>query len=126
MIFRLFAAALAMLLLATPAPNAAAQTVDPARIEDALDRLQLDDQQRDDVRPILEAGALERLAILQEAGIEPGQKPSIRQLMSIRGPVSEVSARTEQELAAVLSPVQMELYRAMVEERRAAFRAQYF
>lgn len=92
------------------------------RLAETLARLNLTDAQRTSAKPIIEAGVRERAQILQAAGFEPGKRPSLRQLRSVKGPLKDSRARTEAQLATILSSEQMAEYRKIQEERRAQFR----
>ena len=102
---------------------AMAQMVGPAEMEAMAARLELTDTQRSAVEPVIVDGMNERQAILQSAGIVPGQKPTLAQVMSIRGPMRASRQRTEDQLKAILSPQQMAEYRIIVEETRASLLA---
>ena len=122
MMTRLFISFLVAVALTGPV---AAQEVDPAQFAAAAQRLNLTEAQMAAFRPIVETGMRERAKILRDAGFARGQKPTRAQLMDVRQPVMASRARTESELAKILSPSQMEIYRDMVEEQSAAFRARF-
>ncbi|MGI9502513.1 MAG: hypothetical protein ACR2RE_05610 [Geminicoccaceae bacterium] len=119
------AVAVLIALIGASATITAAQQIDPARLQATIARLNLTEAQKTDARPIVEAGIRERLQILQEAGFERGQKPSLRQLLMVRGPIRKSQARTEAQLSDILSPDQMEEYRKIVEESREQMRARF-
>ena len=99
---------------------------DPAAIEVATERLGMTETQRVAVKPIIEAGIRERMQILQDAGFERGQRPSLWQLHKVRGPIRLLRARTEAELSKVLSFQQLATYRLLVEEQRQKLRKKHF
>ena len=99
---------------------------DRAAIEQAAERLGLNETQREAVKPIIEAGIRERMQILQDAGFERGQRPSLRQLLKVRGPIRLLRARTDAELSEVLSFQQLATYRLLVEEQRQKLREKHF
>ena len=103
----------------------AAQQIDVERVQPIIARLNLTETQKTAARPIVEAGIRERLQILQEAGFERGQKPSLLQLLKVRGPIKESQARTEAQLSDILASDQMEEYRKIVEEAREQMRARF-
>lgn len=105
--------------------TANAQFNESERLEYFVSELQLSDVQEAQARPILVSGQQERLAILQSAGIEPGTKPKLHQMIKLRQPMQASQARTEAQLAAVLSPEQMTRYRVLIEEMREEMRAQF-
>ena len=103
----------------------AAQQIDLERVQSTIARLNLTEAQKTVARPIVEAGIRERLQILQDAGFERGQKPSLLQLLKVRGPIKESQARTEAQLSDILATDQMEEYRKIVEEAREQMRARF-
>ena len=119
------AVALALSLTGAAAPLTAADRLDPAQLQETTARLNLTEAQKQAVRPILEAGIRERVQILQAAGFEPGKKPSLRQLLQLRGPLGESRARTEAQLSDILSTAQMQAFRTIAEERRQKMRQQF-
>lgn len=118
-------ATLVLMLAGVVALPAAAQHITPEQMEETVVRLNLTEAQKQSVRPIIEAGVRERMQILQDAGIRPGEKPGVRQLMRVRGPMTESRERTEARLSQVLEPAQMQEYRAIVEEQRQKMRQQF-
>ena len=99
---------------------------DRAAIEAAAKRLGMTETQREAVVPIIEAGIRERMQILQDVGFERAQRPSLRQLLKVRGPIRLLRARTEAELSEVLSFQQLATWRLLVEEQRQKLREKYF
>ena len=119
------AVALVLSLAGAAAPLTAAEQANPAQLQETMARLNLTEAQKQAVRPILEAGIRERVQILQEAGFERGKKPSLRQLLQVRGPLGESRARTEAQLSGILSTAQMQEFRTIAEERRQKMRQQF-
>lgn len=117
--------ATAMVFSGQAASNAEPE-FDRAAIEQAAERLGMNETQREAVKPIIEAGIRERMQILQDAGFERGQRPSLRQLLKVRGPIRLLRARTEAELSEVLSFQQLATYRLLVEEQRQKLREKHF
>ena len=117
--------AVTMVLLGGPASNAQPE-IDRAAIEAAAERLNMTETQRVAVKPIIEAGFRERVQILKDAGFERGQRPSLRQLIKVRGPIRLSRARTEAELSGVLNLQQLATYRLLVEEWRQKAREKHF
>ena len=119
---RVFIIACGLVLTSVPSHaldrEAIKTTIDQMAIE-----LNLTDAQRQTVEPILAKGMEERAAILKSAGFEKDRKPTMRQLWRVSGPIKASRARTEQQLAQVLSPRQMTRYRAIMDEMRKKFRA---
>lgn len=95
------------------------------QIETVVTRLALTEEQEAVARPIFQEGFRERMAILQEAGIQPGEKPKLHQMMRIRSPMQASQAKTEERLSAVLSQSQMAEYKIILEEIRRQMRAQF-
>lgn len=100
-----------------------AQTLDGSQLNRLITELELSESQAVVVRPILLEGFNERLAIMESAGIEPGQKPKVHQMIKVRAPMIESSKKTESRLSAVLTTGQMVRYRDFVEKVRGKFRA---
>ena len=119
------AVALVLSLTSAAAAQAAAVQFDPAQLQETMARLNLTEAQKQAVRPILEAGIRERLQILQAAGFERGKKPSLPQLLQVRGPLRESRARTEAQLSDILGRAQMQELRTIAEERRRKMRQRF-
>ncbi|MDJ0614838.1 MAG: hypothetical protein QNJ29_14310 [Rhizobiaceae bacterium] len=103
--------------------TANAQGVDSSQINKMFAVLNLTEAQKAEAKPIVLEGFNERMSILETVGLEPGTKPTFQQVMKLRGPISASQRRTEARLSEVLSPMQMDQYRAFVSERRKEFRA---
>lgn len=100
--------------------------IDRTAIEAAAERLNMTETQSAAVKPIIEAGIRERLQILKDAGFESGQRPSLLQLVKVRGPIRLSRAGTEAQLSELLSFRQLATYRLLVEEWRQKAREKYF
>ncbi|MEM9997081.1 MAG: hypothetical protein AAF809_05225 [Bacteroidota bacterium] len=122
------------LLLAAPAFAQPTEPSDEARerlraqVDATLDRLDVTDEQRAAVAPILEASMLERLAVLQEYGIDPQNpsangRPSIRTMRKMRGDIEDVQERTEEQLEEHLTDDQIDAWKDIEKERQAQMRA---
>ncbi|MES0810864.1 hypothetical protein ABLO27_15375 [Roseibium sp. SCPC15] len=118
-------AALALTLVFTAVPSVSAQQFDQAQLQETVARLNLTEAQKQAVRPVIEAGVRERLQILKDAGFERGKKPTLSQLMKVRGPINESRARTEAQLSTILDPAQLAEYRKITDEHRQQLRAQF-
>lgn len=116
--------AVTMVFVGGTASNAQ-PAIDRAAIEAAAERLNMTETQRAAVKPIIEAGIHERLQILKDAGFERGKRPSLRQLIKVRGPIRLSRARTEAELSGVLDLQQLATYRLLVEEWRQKAREKH-
>ncbi|MEO1160370.1 MAG: hypothetical protein AAFW74_07910 [Pseudomonadota bacterium] len=102
-----------------------AQTVNKAEIEKIAAQLNLTEEQETKAKPIISEGVQERVSILKSAGIKRGTKPSIRQMLKVRGPIKNSLANTEARLSAVLNSGQMARYRVIVDEARRKMRAEF-
>ena len=127
---------LLLLLLASPlyaqtaAPSKEARERIRAQVEASLDRLQLTDEQREAVRPIVEETFAQRLAVLEKHGIDPANlnadnRPGYRTMRKLGKDMDKVRKETEKQLQAVLTADQMEVWKEMEEERRARMREQF-
>ena len=127
---------LLLLLLASPlyaqtaAPSEEARERIRAQIEESLERLQLTDEQRKTVRPIMEESFAQRLAVLEKHGIDPANlnadnRPGYRTMRKLGKDMDKVRKETEKQLQAVLTADQMEVWKEMEEERRARMREQF-
>jgi len=116
--------AVTMVFVGGTASNAQPE-IDRAVIEAAAERLNMTETQHGAVKPIIEAGIRERVKILKDAGFERGQRPSLRQLIKVRGPIRLSRARTEAELSGVLDLQQLATYRLLLEEWRQKAREKY-
>ena len=119
-----------------PAPAAAAtagQEEEQAealqqRLEETRARLNLTDEQVDQVRPILRAGFEAMLEVFEEHGIDPanpsgsGRRLRLRQLRRLQQDLNALGERTLEELGAVLNDEQIEGYKEIQKENREAIR----
>ena len=115
----LFAVAVAVLSVSL----SIAQTIDTARLDQFLGRLDLTEDQKGAARPVIVAGLKERIGILKAAGFKEGEKPSTMMLLKVRSPIRKSLQRTDDRLSRILNPVQMSAYRQYTEEARKRFRA---
>lgn len=124
------------LLLAAPlfaqptAPNAEVRERISRQVDDTLFRLDLNEEQRYAVAPILEADMLERLAVMQEYGIDPQNpsangRPSMRTMRKMRGDIEDVRERTESQLKDHLTDDQLDAWKEIEEERQAEMRSRF-
>ena len=109
--------------------EAAAERIS-TQVKGALERLQLNDEQREAVRPIIEANFEQRLAVLQKHGINPKnrdatKRPSIRKMLALRNDLGKVVNKTEKELRKVLSDEQMNVWKELEKERREQMRERF-
>ena len=111
--------------IAVTITTANANSLDKAQIEAMGERLNLTEAQRVSTTPIISEGVTERMAILKDAGIERGKKPTLSQWLKVREPMRKSQAETERRLSEVLNPQQMTEYRQIVKEFREKIRSQY-
>ncbi|MDA4844901.1 Spy/CpxP family protein refolding chaperone [Hoeflea poritis] len=118
-----------LLLYATAAPaqeNAASGRPAAAeQIRAMADQLNLSDQQRQALIPILQQHGQATKAILEKHGIDPasGERPPLRKMLSVRGDMKKNRAAFEKQVAAILSPAQMDTFKRLQEQQRQALRA---
>lgn len=95
------------------------------RLEMMAEKLQLTEEQKEKVGPIMKQSMEERRAILKGAGIERGKKPTIAQLREVRGPMQASREKMNEQMAQVLSAEQMETFSAMQQEMRDKMRKKF-
>ncbi len=111
---------------------AAAQEIDRAAIEERIDeiveRLELSDEQIEQISPILQDSMERQRAILESYGVDPanrgegGQRPGMRKARAMRKEMSEVREDSRGAMAEFLSDEQMDELQLIQEERRDALR----
>lgn len=90
--------------------------------------LNLTDEQVDQVRPILRAGFGAMLEVLEEHGIDIGNRSGsgrrlrFRQLRRLQRDLNAVGQQTIENLGAVLNDEQIEIYKEIQEENQEAMR----
>ncbi len=133
---RIIAAAKVTVFVALLAANTGlTQTADPdrlaeleTRIAEARQRLDLGDEQVEQIRPVFAAGAQSMAAALERHGIdlslppEQRERPGFRKLRAIGKDLRTVREETTEAIAAILNESQMAEYREMQEERSAEMR----
>ena len=98
------------------------------RLEEARARLNLSDDQVEQVKPILRAGFEALLEVFQEHGIDledrsgGGDRLRFRQLRSLQRDLNAVREQTVEDLGDVLNDEQIETYKEIQEESREAMR----
>jgi len=97
------------------------------QVKGALESLQLNDEQREAVRPIIEANFEQRLAVLQKHGIdlknrEANKRPSLGKMLKLRKDLGKVGDKTEKELGKVLNDDQMKVWKELEKKRREQMR----
>ncbi|MGD8695948.1 MAG: hypothetical protein PVJ12_02475, partial [Gammaproteobacteria bacterium] len=98
------------------------------RIEEAKARLNLTDEQLDQMTPVLEESMAARQSILSSYGIDlenrsgSAKKLGLRQARAMRKELDVVQADTLDALGRILNDEQMEEFKRMQEERKAEMR----
>jgi hypothetical protein len=98
-----------------------------ALMEQAVERLQLTDEQFETVEPIVRTGAEERVRILQKYGVilkegEERKKISRKDRKKLKGEIDDIRADTAKSLDVVLNDTQMAEYELMLKEARSRIR----
>ena len=122
----------AVLLICTGASYAQVESQDmldraAALMEQAVERLQLTDEQFETVEPIVRTGAEERVRILQKYGVilkegEERKKISRKDRKKLKGEIDDIRADTAKSLDVVLNDTQMAEYELMLKEARSRIR----
>ena len=126
-------AALAIAAIGIAPATAAAEDDRAAQLEERLAetkaRLDLTDEQIEQITPILEAGFDAQMAVLDKHGIDlqdrtdgEHERIGFRAMRALRGDLQEVRADTLEQLGDVLTDEQMAEYKKIQEERRAELR----
>ena len=101
------------------------------RIEEAKLRLNLSDEQLEQLTPVLEQSVDAQRTIMASYGIDlddlndpgaPKQRLGFRQAREMRGEMEAVRANTFGQLEGILTDEQLDEFRRMQEERRAEMR----
>ena len=95
------------------------------RIERMAQQLDLTEDQRKALLPIMQRYGQETRAMLESYGVdlEAGERPPVRKLIAMRADAKKNRAAFEQGVAGVLTPAQMEEFRKLQDEQRADMRA---
>jgi 5'-3' exonuclease len=122
----------AVLLICTGASYAQVESQDmldraAALVEQAVERLQLTDEQFEIVEPIVRTGAEKRIRILQKYGVimkegEERKKISRKDRKKLKGEIDDIRADTAKSLDVVLNDTQMAEYELMLKEARSRIR----
>ncbi len=112
------------LLFATPLLAAAAPEKGQ-RIEMMAERLQLTEEQKKKIQPIIKQSMYERQEIMKKAGIKRGEKPTLAQLRKIRGPLQAAREKLDKQMAQILTTAQMDNFREMQQEMRDNLRKKF-
>ena len=126
--------ALVSVLFVASAP-ALAQQIDPerhedieARVEQAKQRLNLTDEQVEQIKPVIKSNAEATKRILESHGIdlsvpkEQRNQPSMREMRALGKDMKALRLETTEQMAAILTDEQFEEFLTMQEERRDEMR----
>ncbi len=105
------------------APSAQADRVEvrgliKAHYERNLTKLQLDEEKEATLRRLLTRNISERLDLFERHGFTPGEKPTLRKMLAMRGDMRELTETQQRRLAAALSPEQLTHWRAIEDSLR--------
>lgn len=98
------------------------------QIQQTIERLELTDEQAEQVKPVLEESAAAGQEILSSYGMDPESrqdsagKPGIRKMRAMRNEMNALRENTLGELEQVLSDEQLEDFKRIQEERQAEMR----
>ena len=113
------AALLCLLLPLTLQAQAPGHLNPQHKLEQMATDLKLSDEQRAKVQPILEASYQQRMQVMQAHGMGGGQgRPDQAEMVKIRDEMWRISSETDEQLAAVLTPEQMQQYREQRQQAR--------
>ena len=89
-----------------------------------LEKQTVTDEQKAQVRPILEANAKARLTIWKKIGVTPGQMPTLTQMRTAGPDMRKVVAETDKQLEKVLTEQQMRAFVGIRDALREQMQAQ--
>lgn len=122
---------LALVLLAFASQLALAESDRGAevgeRLAQARDRLDLSDEQLDQIAPVMEESLAKRNSIMSRYGVDPqnperSKRPNFRQARAMRSEMEAVRSDTLASLEGILSREQLDEFKSMQEEQRAEMR----
>lgn len=98
-------------------------------VEQAVERLELSDEQLEMVEPIVRSGAEKRVSILQKYGVIPKEgeerkRMARKERQKMKEEIDAVRADTTKSLDAVLNDTQMAEYELMLVEAKTRLREQ--
>ena len=129
-------AAIGILFIAVPAPAADAADASEsqlsseqqarldARLDEIRTRLDLSDDQRERLEPLLRKDLERRVEVLRKHGMtrEPDARPSARQMRAARRDLKLAREQTEAEMKQILDERQFDEYRKIQQEARDEMR----
>jgi len=98
------------------------------RLAAAKERLDLSDEQLDQLAPVLEKSMAAQRRVLASYGIDPenrngrGNRPGLRQARAMRKEMNAVRSDTLAEVDKILTDAQLKEFKRMQEERQAEMR----
>ena len=130
---QLLGAAIAVLVISTSPAIAQTETDQVSqfeqRIAETKTRLNLSDEQIEDIKPILKTSFEAKAAVLNEYGIDlengtgSGEKLGFRKARKLGKEMNAINENTVDELQNILTPEQLSEYKELQEERRSELRA---
>ncbi len=99
-----------------------------AQMQQTMARLELTDEQIEQVKPVLQGAASAQQEILVSYGMDPqsrqngASKPGMRQMMAMRDEMTAVRESTLEALDPILSDEQMDEFKLIQKERQAEMR----
>lgn len=117
--------AFSIFALTTQAQSTCCQGDPEQRLAHMAERLNLSEEQKTAVRPMLESSFKKRSAVLEAHGIEPGQgKPNRSAMKGMKGEMRTIREETDAELATVLDESQMAELKQMRAEMQEQMKQQ--
>ena len=97
---------------------------DKQQVEAMAERLQLNETQREAIRPMLLDFAEATQATMEKYAIDPasGTRPPLSVLFGVRNDMKKNQQQLDDQLATILTPDQMRIFRQLQDERRRQFR----
>jgi Spy/CpxP family protein refolding chaperone len=94
------------------------------RREEIAERLNLTEEQKVKIDPILRESAKQRQAIMAKYGVTGEGRPnmSFRKMRKMRGEMNDLTDDTKKNLSGILTDEQMDEYETIQDEQRSAMR----
>ncbi|MEO0422261.1 MAG: hypothetical protein AAF184_08005 [Pseudomonadota bacterium] len=111
--------------IAVAQPNQAQQEELQQRLADVAERLELTEEQKVQIEPIITESFAQQQQLLRKYGIDPsgqGGRPSPRTARQLRGDMQDLRENTRQQLDGILSETQMEEFARLQDEMRTQMR----
>lgn len=109
-----------------PTLSPAQQQQIEARMSDVRKRLNLSEEQEEQLAPIMLASMEQTRSLMQKYGIQRGSRPNLsrRQMLSLRNDMTAARQSTDRQVSDILSRDQMREWRKIQDEMREEMRAQ--